>query len=130
MRQAALLISSFGPIVLVCPHRQTGTQERKELVDSRNGDTEAAWICGNAPLCSYRTEDYRNTPLGRFDCGGCSRPFKLIRTRLRSIWRCTGWLVESNECRATYPDCAGEAARGRWRGGASAPMNCHASRHE
>ena len=130
MRQAALLISSFGPIVPVRPHCQMGTPERKELVDSRNGDTDTAWVCGNAPLCLYRTEDYRNAPLGRFDCGRCGRPQKSIRTRLRAVWGCTGWFAEINECRATYPDCAGEAARGRWRGGASAPMNCHASRLE
>ena len=130
MRQATLLTSSFGRIVHVCPHCQTGTLERQEIIDARNDDTEVAWVCGNAPLCLFHTEDYQNAPLARFDCGRCSRPLKLIRTRLRSVWRCTGWFAASNECRATYPDQSGEAVRGRWGANVVLPVNCHASRRE
>jgi hypothetical protein len=71
----------------------------------------------------YRAADHRNAPLGRFDCGHCARPLKLVRTRLRSMWRCTGWFEKPNECRATYADRFGTPGEGRWPGSENARTN-------
>lgn len=113
MRSVTLLKHDFRPIVHVCPHCEAGTLEREEQVDATSNESDTIWICSHAPVCLYQAEDHFGTPLGRFSCGHCARPLKLVRTRLRSMWRCTGWFAKPVDCRATYADRRGVPGEGR-----------------
>lgn len=123
VRSVTLLKHDFRPIVHVCPHCEAGTLEREERVDAPSSESKTIWICSHAPVCLYQAEDHSGTPLGRFNCGHCARPLKLVRTRLRSMWRCTGWFAKPVDCRATYADRHGVPGEGRLPGRDNAEAN-------